>query len=179
MSMGDAEEELASIPLADRVQYVADDVGSRTDRFSAIPSHDLAELLGAGHPDGYWSRTWFVERLSVEDILDSGAGLEPLQKTIAPDRYDYLSAALERNELDCSVLTREERRCVEDADMKKRLNDTCGCRELAHFTVSASDGRKLRFEGIIEDDGGCIELLGPYDYREGRFQDLSDCLLTY
>ena len=32
---------------------------------------------------------------------------------------------------------------------------------------------ELWFEGSIEDDGGCIELMSPYDHRDGRFSVVS------
>ncbi|MCP4077036.1 MAG: hypothetical protein GY744_12745 [Gammaproteobacteria bacterium] len=38
-----------------------------------------------------------------------------------------------------------------------------------------TDGKGLSFEAYIEDDGECINLLGPYDDRDGKFQDLGGC----
>ena len=179
MSLNELIDELDSLPLAERVKRVADDIDSRNDRYSAIPPHELAKLLNVPSPekpDGDWVFTSYVERVPVEDILDSGAGIELLEGVVPQERYEYLSTAFERGELDYTTLTPEERRSIEDADMEKRIHECDVPWVLAHFTVCTPDERELKFEGLIECDGECIDLLGPYDDRNGLFKDLSDCL---
>jgi hypothetical protein len=56
-----------------------------------------------------------------------------------------------------------------DANM---MNGICG---LGHYEVRSGKYR-LPFEAVMEDDGSCIELLTPYDHREGNFKDLSNCV---
>jgi hypothetical protein len=182
MSFNEFMNELKSLPLVERIKCVADDIDSRNDRFPPQPAHELAELLHVPcpeQPDGNWEFTSYVERCSAEEILDSGAGVEPLKEISTQDRYECLCSALDSGELDCSLLTPEERNCIEGADMERRLHNLDTPTVIAHFTVPTPDGRELGFEGLIEDDGTCIDLLGPYDDREGRFRDLSDCLIGF
>jgi len=42
----DLISQLAAMPLAERLLLIANDVGSRTDKFAAVPCRELAELLG-------------------------------------------------------------------------------------------------------------------------------------
>jgi hypothetical protein len=49
---------------------------------------------------------------------------------------------------------------------------------LAHYSIQAPQGKKLTFEALIEDDGGCVDLKTPYDDRDGTFTDLSKCLVV-
>ena len=42
-------------------------------------------------------------------------------------------------------------------------------------SVTTESGFELAFEGDIEDDGACLGLRTPYDYRDGNFVDLDNC----
>jgi len=146
------------MPLAERRLHIANDVGSRTDRFAAVPCHEMAELLGvpdAEHPNSSeWSFTRYLQRRPVELILE--------EEDLSPEEI--------------MALTDEERERIQDDDAQEDMDELGSQTVIAHYTVLASDGRELEFEAVIEDDGYCITLLGPYDHRDGRFADLSDCL---
>jgi len=154
----DLISQLAAMPLAERLLLIANDVGSRTDKFAAVPCHELAELLGvpgAEHPNSSeWSFTRYVQRRPVELILED--------EDMSPE--------------DIMALTHEERERIQDDDAQEDMDEFGSQTVIAHYTVAAPDDRELKFEAFIEDDGHCIGLLGPYDYRDGRFRDLSDCL---
>ena len=77
---------------------------------------------------------------------------------------------------DAMALTDEEREQIRKDDAQMAMDELGSQTVIAHYTVAAPDDRELKFEAFIEDDGHCIGLLGPYDYRDGRFRDLSDCL---
>jgi hypothetical protein len=47
-----------------------------------------------------------------------------------------------------------------------------------HSVVSLS-GDELPLEGDIEDDGDCIDLRTPYDFRDGRFTDVANCVTDH
>jgi hypothetical protein len=47
---------------------------------------------------------------------------------------------------------------------------------LAHYDVEASSGDRLPFEAFVEDDGACIDLKTPYDFRDKKFVCLDNCL---
>ena len=47
---------------------------------------------------------------------------------------------------------------------------------IARTSVKGTEGNELMFEGLIEDDGDCIDLLTPYDRRDGDFVNLDKCI---
>jgi hypothetical protein len=47
---------------------------------------------------------------------------------------------------------------------------------IGYYSVQTPSGDSLPFEATIEDDGRCIELKTPYDYRDGKFCNLDDCV---
>jgi hypothetical protein len=61
--------------------------------------------------------------------------------------------------------------------MERRDIDSYYC--LAHRTVKADDGRELRFEIHINCEGEGYDLKTPYEERDGKFVDLTDCRISY
>jgi hypothetical protein len=47
--------------------------------------------------------------------------------------------------------------------------DNGDTRSLRDITITGAAGEKLSFDAYIDDDGGCIDLMGPYDKRDEIF----------
>ena len=79
---------------------------------------------------------------------------------------------------DFHFLTTDERALLEEAIAFKELeaNQDNGMCCIAYYSVQTPSGDVLSFEATIEDDGRCIELKTPYDYRDGKFCNLDDCV---
>lgn len=74
-------------------------------------------------------------------------------------------------------LTNEERRGLEEAIAQHALENNMvnGICRVAHYNISVSNV-DLLFEACMEDDGSSSELLTPYDYRDGKFKNLDNCV---
>jgi hypothetical protein len=118
----------------------------------------------------------------VERWLPPSEVLYMLEDNVGKERFAELIA--KSDDLDSSdspgfsFLSVEERAILEDAIAERELEGASdnGMNCIGHISVVTPSGHELRFEGSIEDDGACIELLTPYDFRDGRFHDLSRCL---
>lgn len=179
--------ELQAIPkVEDRIRLVAKDVHSKVDRYRSVDPFDLAEALGAPHPQnlGDWSRYTAVEIEPLEQALDDrGSGLSDdigvLLGKVSEKRFDKLVAALDKGEkVAISLLSKRERKALEKAFAEDVLQNHLenGIGGIATCTVG-SGRSKLSFEGDIEDDGIIIYLRTPYDARDGRFQNFDNCVM--
>jgi len=172
---------------AKRIQVVADDVKSRADHFRGIYPHDLAEALGVPQPDcpADWENICSAEFLTLEEREEDRDEFSVLVYMIR-DKVDPGRLAIitnEAEELDKAgstqfdFLTKEEKHLIEVAlaerDLKNNLDNGIGT--VALYSVGEGEDT-LRFEGTIEDDGHCIELLTPYDFRDGKFKKFSNCV---
>jgi len=179
-----------------RIQAVAADVESRADLYATIPEFELAELLGIVEPHilaasgTKWEYLYYSPRVSLEEHFDNGSYefdmmLEHLPVNSAPNRskelLDAFSAKEEKAEPPFKLLKPEERETIETAlqaaEMENLQSNGMNC--LAHVEVTSPSGESLRFEAVVEDDGQCETLRTPYDERDGRFVDLTECLLSY
>jgi hypothetical protein len=188
MDERESYNRLEALDLNARLQAVADDVESRRDEFRTIEPHDLAELLevpSSRSPGEGWSFTSYVPRIPLAEYVEYNSPdydvINYLDGKIDQARFDRLNDEAikveegKKEKFDLSLLTSDEQRLIEDSIMDKTLRMTDGPRVIANYilNVPGSD-RSMSFEGYIEDDGGCIDLLTPYDERDGKFQDLSD-----
>jgi len=176
-----AFHKLEDLSVADCAAAVAADVDSKRDEFRSIDSHELASLLGiddADKPGGDWSRSWYILREPVDDILafrEQETILELLKSALTRERYEDLRSKidlLEEGDTELlKFLTDDEKADIEGYDMDQRAAkegaDFAVC--YAYKSVEAPDGKDLRFQALIEDDGACIELKTPYDERDGEF----------
>lgn len=181
--------ELMKHDLDSRRDLVAEDVGKPSPRYSGISPHDLAEALGvpdADQPGPEWSFTRYAEIITVEDYaMNNPPGSEVIyliRDSTDPDRFAELLQLAEAeddvDEPDFSFLTGTERSKLETAIAENQLEENgsnCMCC-IGHFTVTTPSGADLCFEGEIEDDGACINLLTPYDDQANLFMDLSRCV---
>jgi hypothetical protein len=143
-------------------------------------------IADSRYPGGDWSFTRFVERVSVEEYVEQweppSEVLYLLENKVGKERFAELIA--KSDDLDSSdspsfsFLSADERTILENAIAEKELEGASdnGMNCIGHKSVVTPSGHELRFEGDIEDDVGCIDLLTPYDLRDGRFRDLSRCL---
>ena len=172
---------------AKRIQVVADDVRSQADHFRGIYPHDLAEALGVPQPDcpADWKNICSAEILTLEerrDYLDEvSVLLHMIRDKIDPERFAIITNEAEQLEKVGSTqfdfLTKEEKHLLEvvlaESDLERNLENGIGT--VALYSVGEGEDT-LRFEGTIEDDGHCIELLTPYDFRDGKFKKFSNCV---
>ena len=188
----DPLQKLLSMPPAERIKAVAEDVRTKTDEFRVIESHELAEAIGVPEirrpTDTHWSFINYAWKQSLDEYAegnDSG-GLSELvfwiKDKVSAQRFQILvekSAALEGYSPNpqFDFLTAEERRLVEEAiavaQLESNIDNGICC--VAQCDVSGPEG-DLHFEAAIEDDGACVDLRTPYDRRDGRFLSLNDCV---
>jgi hypothetical protein len=185
----DPLKQLQSLSVEKRIALVDEDISTGKDRYRTIPAHELALVLGiadSGHPGGDWSFTSYVERVTVEEYVTlhdpPSEVLYALKDRVGKERFAELIAKSDEldssDSLSFSFLSAEERSIVENAIAKRELEgvQSNGMNCIGHTSVVAPSGHELRFEGDIEDDGACITLRTPYDFRDGGFHDLSKCL---
>ena len=104
-----------------------------------------------------------------------------LEEHVGAKRFKALETAFakleeEADELSFDFLTAKERAVVEDTIAQDRLEgvQSNGMNCVACYCVKRRR-IELLFEGVIEDDGTCLDLKTPYDHRDGKFLDLADC----
>ena len=181
--------ELMKLDLDSRRDLVAGDVGKPSPRYSGISPHDLAEALGvpdADKPGPEWSFTRYAEIITVEEYAMNNPPTSDviylIRDSTDPDRFAELlqlaKAQDDVDEPDFSFLTGTERSKLETIIAENQLEENCsnGMCCIGHFSVTTPSGDHLSFEGEIEDDGDCINLLTPYDDQANLFTDLSNCV---
>jgi hypothetical protein len=181
--------ELVAMPLSQRIEAIAKDVFQNEDRFLEIEGHDLAKALGvadAWRPGGGWSFLRYARKTSVEEYAECNFPVSEIiyliQDEVPTDRFNALlqnSSYLDDvKNPSFAFLTADERDLLETAIAKKELSSASesGMNCLAHFNVKTASGHELQFEGVIEDDGACLGLKTPYDFRDGNFANLDNCL---
>ena len=186
----DALQKLLSMPFAERIAAVAKDVRTKKDEFRRIAPHELVEALGVPESrrptNEHWSFINYAWKQSLEEYADGSDCLSELvywlKDEVSAQRFETLVEKSSDLEDYCSnpqfdFLTVEERQLLEEAIAFRQLqgNMENGICCVAHHDIPASSG-DLRFEAAIEDDGACCNLRTPYDYRDGKFVNLDDCV---
>jgi hypothetical protein len=133
-----------------------------------------------------WYFTSYAVKTSIEDYAELNDPASELvyliQDQVSAERFRALvndSSGLDQVEKpNFHFLTPEERKLLEEAIGSKQLadNQANGMCCIAHYSVQSVSGYSLSFEADIEDDGACIDLRTPYDYRDGKFLNLNDCM---
>jgi hypothetical protein len=188
----DLLRELHALPLAERIERIADDVSLRHDKFKCIAAHDLADALEvpeAECPSEDWSFTRYAERQTVEEYSKRYSSpsefaeiLYLIEDNVSPTRFKSLLR--EASHFDdvgppkFDFLTREERELLEEKIVSDDLeaNSSNGMNCLAHYAVVTASGDRLPFDAVVENDSACIDLKTPYDFRDKKFVCLDDCL---
>jgi hypothetical protein len=184
-----ALKTLLEMPIADRIRAIAEDVRTRRDRYKGIYAHDLANALGVPQPESP-SKDWQFIRYAKKETVEAFAlCFTPaseivylIEGKVPPERFKELlekSAPLDDiEEPQFDFLTPDEREQLEDAIAADQLegNESNGMNCLAEYSVDAPPDDELPFEAVVEDDGSCFILRAPYDYRDGTFVDLTNCL---
>src|SRR5262245_26759794 len=102
----DPLKELQSASVEERIALVEKDITTGKDRYSQIPAHELADVLGidSHHPDGNWSFTKYFERVSAEEYakyhLPHSEVLYLLETKVSKERFAELIT--KSDELDSS-----------------------------------------------------------------------------
>jgi hypothetical protein len=200
-SAATAIDILESMTVDERIAEVAKDVLSRTDRYKGIAAHDLAELLGISNPhcpDGDWDFVNYAAFVPAERLLEEYGADEMLElleyyleeyadkmlelghKALGPERLEQLKQAT--NGLDpksaLSLFSADEQRAMERVHQEYEAGNA-GSVDLAYHEVRSAHDKLLMFEAWIEDGGVCEHLLTPYDRRDGKFTDLTGCLILF
>lgn len=180
--------DLKTLAIQDRINTVYADVQSRQDLYREIEPHILAELLGISDADSPGS-DWLKIKIAERQIIDRAVSDKPqdfvlverLISKVSPDRREVLENLLETfedtNSGDLSLLLPEEIEILERFRQEDELSYSDNV--IAQFSIKTANGSVMKFEAFIEDDGACIHLLTPYDERDGKFFDLTDCLVDY
>lgn len=184
-----ALKTLLQMPIADRIQAIAEDVRSRRDKYKDIDAHDLADALGVPQPEAPGCEWEFIRYAEKETAEMYARCFTPVSKMVyliedkvSPERFKELlerSASLDEiEEPRFDFLTDQEREQLENTISANRLeaNSLNGMNCLAGYSVEAPPDDELPFEAIVEDDGSCFILKTPYDYRDGKFVDLDNCV---
>jgi hypothetical protein len=69
--------------------------------------------------------------------------------------------------------------CLRNMAVKGGAFAAVGMNCFARHSVVSLSGDELPLEGDIEDDGDCIDLRTPYDFRDGRFTDVANCVTDH
>jgi hypothetical protein len=183
-------QELLAMPLSARIEAVIKDVMSHEDKFKNIDSHALADALGVPEtesPGQGWCFTRYAMRESVETYAEGHFPVSEIvyliEDKVAPERFQTLLKysltldGVENPRFD--FLTEQEREQLIEAITADQLesNSSNGMNCIAHYVIESPLGEDLWFEAEIEDDGACIILRTPYDSRDNRFIDLTNCLV--
>jgi len=166
--------------LPERIAAEEADVLTKADTFRLITTHDLAEALEVPNPwipsSGFWTFAKSVETPSVEQALADGllsaeeVGETLDRRELSDERFEILSRKVgeldERRRKTTRFLTPDERALLDNEIFGKCAESEGHCTVLADYTVKTATGDGLSFEGVIEDDGSCIDLSTPYDLRD-------------
>lgn len=187
----DPLKQLLAMKPEDRLEAVAQDLQSKTQRYSSIDAHALAgalgisdcELPGSGE---HWSFIRYAQIVSVEEHAQMSSPASEIvhliKDQVHPDRFAELitlSGPLdETDDPNFDFLTNDEREMLEQAIAEKDLagHSSNGMNCLAHISVQTGSLVYLEFEAVIEDDGSSFILLTPYDKQAGKFEDLTKCV---
>lgn len=184
-----ALEELMALPIDKRIEAIDQDLSLFEKRFERIDSFDLAAALEVPEfqkPGNEWSFVRYAEIISVEEYArfcsPASEIVYLIQNDVSETRFQRLIALSEPldtiDEPNFEFLTAIERSDLERAIAEKQLeaNSSNAMNCLAHYSVVTETGNELRFEAVVEDDGSCLGLLTPYDFKMGKFVDLTKCV---
>lgn len=171
--------ELQALSVEGRIEAVAKDLESGSDRYSVIDGCHLAELLGL-NPGQYhdWARYNFVPPLdedSLQQVIEemSMKGYEKLKLTVLPARLIVIDQALKDDDL-ADKLTAPEIAVLIEVEEQTRLETDGFYIPLAETSVTSAGGIVLGFQSYVEDDGELLSVLGPYEGRDGSWYDCTD-----
>jgi hypothetical protein len=187
----DPLKQLLAMKLEDRLEAVAQDLQSKTERFSSIEARALAGALGISDCERPgsgedWSFIRYAHIVSVEEHAQmcspASEAVCLIEDQVKPDRFAVLLTLSEPlDETDdpkFDFLTKDEREMLEQAiaeeDLERHSSNGMNC--LAHISVQTDSLVNLKFEAVIEDDGSSFILRTPYDKQAGKFEDLSNCV---
>ena len=179
-------KSLLSMPLALRIATVAQDVKTSRDAFRDINPHDLADALGVPDSrrptDHDWFFTHYAEKQTLEEYGERSSEIVLwMEGLVSEDRFkDLVEKSANLNSDSASefdFLKMKERQNIEELIAEKALESNIenGICCVAHHEIAVSNV-KLQFEAYIEDDGACIDLMTPYDERDGKFKNLDNCV---
>jgi hypothetical protein len=175
--------ELESLEsVQERIDRIAEDVDSRTDRYASIGAWKLAPLVDLDLEDtGDWDRTFMAFR---QDIEDQGCDypfaefIELLDGKIPRERFTELSEEAKRV-LDADgakdlKLRKREIALLKDAYAEDSAERTGSGFVLAYIEIEGSDGNTLQFEVCIGDGGELSDACTSYDLRDGKGLDTAE-----
>jgi hypothetical protein len=75
------------------------------------------------------------------------------------------------------LLSESEKQAFENSYMEHEIEASrYQCK--AFYTIKAPHRKKLTFQAYIGDTGEGSDLMTPYDERDGKFSDFSDCYIV-
>ena len=186
------KEFLNSCDLDKRIRLISADLKSGKDKYRCLDAFELAELLEVTiPPDGSWSfyREHFID--SIEDYVHSHGGVEEMIEEISSsEASSILDECHEGMPISTACVTDEfysdlfRRFSSSGVQLLKKLskdeidairlacayNDYTSARDnglggRATYRIT-SDDADIVFDATLEDDGGCIEMDSPYDFRD-------------
>ena len=170
--------------LEDRIRAVQNDVASRVDKYRDRNVHELARLLGidASSPDdkcSYWAIVEPIDlaRIAAESDEIHERWIYELESHVSKERFAHLLGVAERAgsfDFDVSTLDTRESQTISEWIAAERLSEPDQHILLALFTIFGAEDEALQFEGRVEDDGSIVDLLGPYDQRDGLFVSMGE-----
>lgn len=184
----DALEELLALSLEECIAAIAEDVRTKKDRYAGIDAHELANALEVPQPESPsndWGFTHYAKMQTLEQHANNRDPVSEfvnyLEGKISKERFEELEQKFQQ--LDSmstptfDFLTQAERLILEETmdaeELEGHMSNGICC--VASYSVGEGTN-ELNFEGEVEDDGTCFDLRTPYDIRDGRFIDLSNCV---
>jgi hypothetical protein len=182
-----AIEILESMTLDERIAEVAKDVLSGTDRYKGIAADDLAALLDVFGPFDIigweWEHVSYVPPASADWVLvchGTAGVLELLREALSPERIEQLEQATQGLDIESalSLFSADEQRAMVRLDQEYMAGTDCQS-AVAYCEVRSAHGELLVFEVSVYDAGEVSDFRTPYDRRDGKFTDLTGCLICY
>ena len=186
--------ELEAMPdIQQRIDVIAEDVSSETNRFRIINPWKLAELLGLDFEDNAdWGRSsWARKACLKDDSFDHpyAENVELLEEAVPLERYEQLQSLAEdilngddEDEHDAGdkdlPLTSEEIKLLEEEYSVARADDT-PCFEYISTSLTSSNGDCIYFAALVGDAGAVEDPESPYDLDGGPCFEPEDCVEVY
>jgi hypothetical protein len=169
----------------DRLNAIADDLTSGNDKYRDIEPYRFAELAGLTPPplDDGWTHIYYTNHQDFDElVINQDAEIvfrcaaEYLKGKVDVAILTKVEDALSHyengnHEVDISFLTSKEKKLIELGFMEQELHELDAPFVVARTCIGSPKGVELWFEGDIEDDGECLCVRTPYDYRDGEFID--------
>jgi len=179
--------ELDELSIPERIKAISEDVKSGKDKYRNIEGLELAELVGIDDVhqlgDDWLHIHWVYQEPLAEYIWRCGPDsqiFDCLEGIVKDERFATIRKIGkkfdETGKIDLDRLRKKEIRLMEETIAEKQFQDGWS-QTIVRRSIKGPRRHWLQFEGYLEDDNSVgLDLLTPYDERDGNFLDLKRCV---